>query len=453
MTTYQAEETLEATPIQELNPEEDIKDVDDLAAHLHVAGQVELSTIPLYLYSAYSIKTKGYSQWAPPQGALRTMIGVAIEEMLHLTLVRNLMLAIDRGHLIRFYKKEFMPTFPSFMLNRTPDLKLDLKRLSTSHVDTFIELEKPDKIETGDILRAQTTKIGQYTSLGAFYRKIWKGFQDVFPERIASWPNANEEYQYSRGFWNQFGAGKPIVVNSLGTAKQALDIIIEQGEGSATDHKMVPKRPDKPVPGHEEFTHYEKFLRIKKNVEGIGAGNAEQDYDFTIDDKDRATWPVLDNPKITDFAQQGKYSSPRVHSLMNLFNATYCYMLCVLDRIFETSTNDMRWGRAPGTDRYELFSHRYGLERNGIAAMQGILYPIAELLARTPVADTGLDDRGTAGPSFEYYEFGKIGAGTRKRELEELCEHAIRWFPELGGEDGVRRQISLLIDIDEEHNG
>ena len=42
-----------------------IETVDELQTHLVHAAMVELSTIPLYLYAAYSIQTDGYSQWSP----------------------------------------------------------------------------------------------------------------------------------------------------------------------------------------------------------------------------------------------------------------------------------------------------------------------------------------------------------------------------------------------------
>ena len=431
----QPKEVVDVAPIATLAPTQEIESVDALAKHLHVAAQVELSTIPLYLYSAYSIKTKGYSQWAPAQGALRTLIGVAIEEMLHLALVRNMMIAIGRGDQIRFYDPEFMPRFPSYMLNRKPDLLLELRALSTDHVDSFIELESPDPTPVGvELLEGDP---GEYTSLGAFYRKIEKGFKDLCDQGKIDWSKREVEKQYLRGFWNQFGAGKPIRIETFDDVRTALEIIIEQGEGSTEDHQTTPKRPDKPVPGFEEYTHYWKFVRIKERIEGIGAGNAEEDYDFDIDSED-ATWPVVENPQIADFEDD-----ERIHSLMNLFNASYCYMLCILDELFDSPTTDVEKVPVRGTDRVELHSRRYALERNCIASMQGVLYPVAELLVRTPLVDGR-----HAGPSFEYYEFGGVPGRSKKAELVELCRRAMEFFPELGGDDSVQRQISLLIDLD-----
>ncbi|WP_329521236.1 ferritin-like domain-containing protein [Spirillospora sp. NBC_01491] len=428
-----------AQTIRPLLPGKGITTVRELADHLHVAAQVELSTIPLFLYSAYSLKTQGHSQWAAQRGVLRTLIGVSIEEMLHLALVRNLMVAIGHGDEIKFYDPKFVPVFPSDMLNRNdpadPDgarIRLELKALSTAHVRTFRRVEQPDRIPpraAGAV--PDPAEVGQYTSLGAFYRAIEKGFAKLNKEKKISWDLANVRKQYHRGFWNEFGSGTPIRVYDYKTAKAALELIIEQGEGSTKEHERIQIRP-----GIEDYTHYEKFRRIEKEIEGIGAGDATSKNEISINDP-RVVWPVVDNPRLK------KYKSlPNVHALMELFNACYCYTLCLLDELYQNTTKDEREETIPGTERTELFSRRYELERNGIAAMQGILYPIAQALVTTPV-----DMKHTAGPSFEFYRFGERGAETKKDELVRLCETAIGYHPKLGGDDGVRRQISLLTEI------
>jgi hypothetical protein len=54
-----------APTVRPLSVEKPITTVQELQDHLYHAMQVELSTIPLYLYPAYSIKTQGYSQCPP----------------------------------------------------------------------------------------------------------------------------------------------------------------------------------------------------------------------------------------------------------------------------------------------------------------------------------------------------------------------------------------------------
>jgi hypothetical protein len=97
--------------------------------------------------------------------------------------------------------------------------------------------------------------------------------------------------------------------------------------------------------------------------------------------------------------------------------------------------------------------------------MQGLLYPIADLLVRTPTGrdedkvkytykDQGSKDvewetPGNAGPPFEYYEFGQgeHQNQSKKAELVALCKVAMENYPALGGDDGVLRQINLLTEV------
>ena len=78
---------------QQVDPQQPISTIEQLHTHLYQAAQVEMSTIPLYLYAAYSIQTSGGYQWDPGISAFRTIRSVVIEEMLHLCLVRNLLVA------------------------------------------------------------------------------------------------------------------------------------------------------------------------------------------------------------------------------------------------------------------------------------------------------------------------------------------------------------------------
>jgi hypothetical protein len=112
-----------------------------------------------------------------------------------------------------------------------------------------------------------------------------------------------------------------------------------------------------------------------------------------------------------------------------LFNAAYCYVLCMIDTLYGTSSDSV----IPGAH-----SPRYGLERTFIAAMGGILYPIADLLVRQPSGQDSLN----AAPTFEYYPFDP--ERPKKDQLIALCDGVLGAYPSLGGDDGVRRLLSRL---------
>ncbi|MEV5377435.1 ferritin-like protein [Streptomyces nondiastaticus] len=428
------------------DPEQDIATIQDLADHLKAAAHVELSTIPLYLYATYSIKTRGYSQWAAGTSAQRLMTGIAIEEMLHLTNVRNLLVAIGKGGEFRCYDEQFIPKYPEPMAGRVPELMLHLRRLSTDQIDTFRGIEEPEGIRP-----PMPEAVRPYLSLGEFYRRIEKGIRflssDAAKDERINWDQAREtlwRHQYHRGYWNQNGGSDgPRLIISEDTALQAMEVIVDQGEGAWDDHGYLPDpivrdpASDYPPPaiGKQQASHYTKFTDIKKGLNGIGVVHDDNGLQkFTIDDEE-VIWPVLDDPDTGLL----KDTSP-VRDLMVLSNAVYCYVLALLDAIYDEPMS----AEPPSDEDAFTTDRRYGLERAFIAVMQGVLYPVADLLVRTPLT---ADDLKTppkelvhAGPPFQFHQFTK----EPKAELVERCTALLARFPELGGDDGVQRQIGLL---------
>ncbi|MGH2720991.1 MAG: ferritin-like domain-containing protein [Actinomycetota bacterium] len=385
-----------ATAIQTrpIDARKGIETVQDLKDHLYHAAQVELSTIPLYLYAAYSIQTVNYSQWSPGMSAFRTIRSVVIEEMLHLCLARNLMVAIGGSGEITFYDPDFVFEFPNPMLHRVPDLMLQLEPLTPALAQTiFMPLEKPAASDA-------PPQPDRYNTLGQFYAAIQDGF-DRLDKTL--WSNPDTDLQYASTYWNQDGGGSPIVVSDLTTATQAIKTIVEQGEGARPGDENVPLDPARPQLGLTELSHYAKFKRIAEGIDGIGN-----------------VWPVMTNPKVSD------YGDTPAGRLAGLFNAAYCYVLCMIDGIYHLPRNLQPGERSP----------RYGLERSFIAAMGGVLFPVADLLVRQE-----LPDATHAAPTFEFHAFG---GDDRKAELSAMCDALLGDFPSLGGEDSVRQLIGRL---------
>jgi hypothetical protein len=113
-----------------------IDTLDSLKQHLQAAMAVELSTIPLYLFSMYSVKTPEKYINDPRYydsivGAIR---GVIAEEMLHLSLAGNILRAI--GGIPKVY--DIVPKYPAPMLGHSPKLDLNLRRLNAKQLETFL---------------------------------------------------------------------------------------------------------------------------------------------------------------------------------------------------------------------------------------------------------------------------------------------------------------------------
>ena len=401
MTDTNSPETPESLK-QPLIADEPITTLEQLHVHLHQAAQVEMSTIPLYLYAAYSIQTAGENQWEPGISAVRTIRSVAIEEMLHLCLVRNLLLGTG-GPEISFYCKDFIPTYPSPMLHHEPELTLHLEVCTPELMErVFMPLEMPRK-------NAAPPQPDKYNTLGQFYAAIEKGLWYLDEhEREELWKNPRTDFQYTRGYWNQDGGGELKAVSDLESALEAIGEIVEQGEGGGPDDPMVPKHPLKPEFGEEELSHYAKFQRIAEGIDQI-----------------HTPWPVREDPTIHDFDQP-------VRELAVFFNAAYCYVLCMIDALYSLPSDSVKAGAQ---------SPRYGMERTFIAAMGGLLYPIADLLVRQP-SEPGSDKN--ASPTFEFYEFG---SADKKQQLIEKCDALLSRFPSLGGDDGVRHLLEKLPEV------
>ncbi|MEV6874217.1 ferritin-like protein [Amycolatopsis sp. NPDC051128] len=394
-----------------------IDTVESLFSHLYDAARLEMSTIPLYLYAAYSIKTANVSQWSSGPGAFRLIKSIVIEEMLHLSLVRNLIVAIGYGEHVKFQHKAFIPEFPTPMLCRVPDLELRLAPLTTELVrDVFMPLELPAKVDA-------PPESDKYQTIGQFYKAIFDGFQRLCGVEPGTYGRPDQakqkalfrhnrmDLQYTNAYWNEGGGGAPVIVHDLHSALTAINLIVEQGEGMDPDQQEVPIDPQDPAgqqqAGLFEFPHYVKFKRIADGWEPIGE-----------------VYPMPDNPRVSQFPE-----GP-VRDLGQLACAAYTYVLAMLDELYNTSGNDVK----PGAT-----SPRYGLERKFIAAMQGLLFGVIKELVRIPITEGPYCDLHAA-PTFEYYEFPEDRSLTQ--HLRELCERVLPHYPALGGDNSVLWLIS-----------
>lgn len=382
---------------QPLDPTQPISTVEQLHIHLYQAAQVEMSTIPLYLYAAYSIQTSGGYQWDPGISAFRTIRSVVVEEMLHLCLARNLLVATGAPS-FSFYDEDFMPTYPSPMMHRVPELMLHLEPCTTDLMQrVFMPFELPAKVSA-------PPQPDHYNTIGQFYGAIVDGLERLSGPSLWSAPSAN--LQYGTSYWNNDGGGKPIIVVDLPTALQAIETIVEQGEGAAPDKSKVPIEPTEPIFGQEEYSHYAKFKRVFEGIDLI-----------------RDLWPVPTDPKVAAFDGPAR-------ALAEFFNAAYCYVLFMIDTIYSTSST---------TIQPLQHSPRYGLERRFIAAMGGVLYPIANLLVQQPAQPSS---KQTAAPTFEFYRFQEDQP--KKDQLIAMCDGLLGSFPSMGGDDGVRQLLDKL---------
>lgn len=346
------------------------------------AAQVEHLIMCQYLYASFSLKTEPEDGLTQEQAAAAArwqelLTGIAVEEMLHLALVFNVMSSIGAAPIVS------RPNFPRGSDDLPGGVQFRLLPFGTDALTHFLYLERPegmervdaagfvpavpprDPIETGEVApRAQ-----EFGTVGHLYRGIEQGLA-AFSARIGERalfvgpPRAQATPELFR--WPQL-----IAVQDLASATAAINEIIEQGEGARGDWRHA---------------HYGRFLGIWEEYTKL----TEADPAF------KPAYPVVAafTRQPYDLAEpQPLLTDPLTRAVAEVFNLGYETLLQVLNRFF-THTDE--------TDEQlqVLTGAAFGL-------MATVLGPLGRALTRMPA---GQDHPGrTAGPTFEmYYQFGNF---------------------------------------------
>src|SRR6516164_10663412 len=232
---------------------------EDLWWLLAEASQLEHMIMCQYLFAEFSLKqgeTEGLSreQSEAVERWRAVLRGIAVEEMLHLALVANLMASI--GAAPTFAR----PNFPQRSNYFPSPIQLDLLPFGARALKHFLYLERPEGMERQDadgfvpsapplepLNEQELMPRGQeFLTIGHLYRGIEDGLRtltDRFGERavFVGSPRAQATPELLGG-WQQL-----IPVTGLESALAAIGEIIEQGEGARGDWRDA---------------HYGRFLGI-----------------------------------------------------------------------------------------------------------------------------------------------------------------------------------------------
>jgi len=322
---------------------------------LQTAVLLELHTIPLYLYAAYSIK----------QGSPADFILIAKQEMLHLGLAGNMLRSI--GGRPQIYGEGFTPEYPSYIFYEKR-VKMEMKPATKEHIQTFVDLEAPTPQMMANFA---ANLLPDYHTIGEFYEETIRGLRILdkkFKEEgKALFDPATVPFQFNShdGSWH---AEDMTAIADFQTALKAITFIVEQGEGSTGKGTVE--------------SHYDMFKRLKKADLGL--------------------YPVVDNPITNNFRGQ------KVHKLMLAYDATYCFLLLTIERLW---TYD-------GNLRAEI------IDKNIRNLMGKILGPLARVLVTQP-----LGNGKNAGPPHNLYIFQDTIQKTPLQELRVLIAAALESHP------------------------
>lgn len=288
-----------------------INTVDDLHYYLLQALKLEHSTIPPYITALYSLKPG-----ANPE-AFHVIRVVAVEEMLHLTLVANVLNAVGGTLKGTLTDPDFVPQYPTYLPTGETDFQVGLEKFSHDSVRAFLNIErgleeddhnqeKPvivtrdekRKSHKRQFLKVRNQPSYSFYSIGQFYGMIIQGMFDLQrklgdalfcgdPQR-----QVTPEYYYN-------GAGDIVPVTDLTSAIQALRVIQEQGEGSRVGAIYDAER---------QLAHYYRFEQLE-----LGQSYVINTSDPELSDKPHhptgekftvdwdAVYPVKPNAKLSDY--------------------------------------------------------------------------------------------------------------------------------------------------------
>lgn len=219
-----------------------IEDLAALQAHLQVALELELSTLPPYLCALYSIPDGCNVEVA---GLIRSVL---MEEMLHLTLAANLLNAVGGTPVLA--RRGIAPQYPTSLPGSDGSFSVSLLPFSRDAIATFMRIEQPTP-------RGTKPKADGYATIGQFYEAIAAGMRRLAKKGELRFDHQPERQVSPADFYN--GHGRVFIVDSLESALKAISEICDQGEGA---HHGI-QEDDHPLDAlGYELAHYYRFQEI-----------------------------------------------------------------------------------------------------------------------------------------------------------------------------------------------
>jgi rubrerythrin len=305
---------------------------EDLKTSLQNAIRLEHATIPPYLTAYYTLSGNTDSvKYA--RGIIRDII---VEEMLHLTLAANILIAV--GGSPKLNDPLLVPKYPGPLPMGIGDddgpapgqpLQVGLEPYSKKLVETvFMAIEEPeDPIEIPDV-RAEAVAAGEPTfqTIGQFYATVKAAIDNLGGDAL--FKKADPALQVLG--W--FGPTEEIPITDAASAKHAIDVIVQQGEGT----------PKKPIDLQGDVPHFYRFQELflgKKLVEAPGTdlGIAyDPNQPIVIEAGDVVA--MAPNPGLIDLSGD---ANARARRLSDECDAIYSKLLNALQIAFNGQPNKM----------------------------------------------------------------------------------------------------------------
>ncbi|UCG98917.1 MAG: CDGSH iron-sulfur domain-containing protein [Burkholderiales bacterium] len=349
-----------------------VQDREELIYLLCEAAEFEHTVMCSYLYAQWTLKretAEGVTaeELAAIERWRRSLAQVALEEMLHLSLVNNLLAAIGAApHLWR-------PAFPVRPGHFPADVVMDLSPFGEAALDHFMFIERPENIRIADgagfehashyrrLARPDMLAPSpqDYGTQGHLYHGALQGLlrlaEQLGEERVFV---GHGQAQVGT---EEFGLPGLFRITDLASAKRAVEQIVLQGEGA---------------PAHREDSHFARFSAIRRELAELRA--ARPGFE--------PARPVVRNPLLGGalFHDGVPIVEPLATKVVDLANSIYALMIRVLSQVFAPAPLPQPLRVALATSSSMLMS---------------VMGRVAEVATRLPAdpARPGL----TAAPNFE----------------------------------------------------
>jgi Ferritin-like len=292
------------------------KNLAELRMYLQGALEIEHLTIPPYLTAMYTIRA------GTNQDAYYTIRSVVLEEMLHMTLVANLLNAV--GGRPRVAQPDFVRSYPARLPYSALDVTIPLQHFSPAAMRTFLLIERPQYFDEGPVQPGQG-----WTSIGQFYDFIRRGLlmlvEELGEDKVFC--GRPERQVGPEDFYNS--GGEAFLVTDLTSALLALRVVTEQGEGL---HHSIFDSDDQLFGEDRQVAHYFRFNEILTGRtygphDTLGAPPTGPEIDVRWEDAYR----IDPNASVADYA---RYPDKAVHEHAVAFNDAYAELLAHLEIAF-----------------------------------------------------------------------------------------------------------------------
>lgn len=339
------------------------------------AAEIEHAICCQYLFAAFSLKDdldEGLTekQLAMARSWRRTILEIASQEMLHMATVNNLLAALGAAPRVG------RPNLPRQGRHYPPGVQFAFVPFNEQALRHFLYLERPEGINLPDAEGFESLHEAEpimnqedivprpqnFSTIGHLYRSIENGFRRLVERHGEEWVFIGDHRSQARP--ETFRWPELIPVHDLASALDAVEVVVEQGEGPR---------------GQWKDAHYGRLLVI------LG------EY-LTIKREDPSFEPARPVMAATcrhpvDARESPLIGDAATAAVMDVFNVSYEVLLFLLARYF-----------AHGHETDEQLET---LADVAVELMITVIRPIGQTVTKMPVGPEypGMN----AGPSFEVF--------------------------------------------------